>query len=276
MATCRSPRRCCRHSASERFATKIISWSEDCYDGGLTKPGQKPSVVLTPGYDGAVAMRAGIDAGVPRNVVMVGSYQWVAKSENLRQFVAAADAAFHAHGITLHVIGSMSDALALELRRSSKATVLHGFVADIGPHFAQARIAVVPEVIGGGFKLKFLDYFFGRVAVATLAQAAAGLPDEIRDAMIVSPDLPALVSSIIEAIDDTPRLTALQHGAFVAAEARYHWADRGRGLREAINQVAAAHRRPDASACPLSRWERGQESPLRDEPGKPSTAGTHG
>lgn len=31
--------------------TRIISWSEDCYDGGLTKPGQKPSVVLTPGHD---------------------------------------------------------------------------------------------------------------------------------------------------------------------------------------------------------------------------------
>ncbi len=31
--------------------TRIISWSEDCYDGGLTKPGQKPSVVLTPGHE---------------------------------------------------------------------------------------------------------------------------------------------------------------------------------------------------------------------------------
>ncbi len=31
--------------------TRIISWTEDCYDGGLTKPGQKPSEVLTPGRD---------------------------------------------------------------------------------------------------------------------------------------------------------------------------------------------------------------------------------
>ena len=31
--------------------TRIVSWTEDCFDGALTRPGQKPSVVLTPGRD---------------------------------------------------------------------------------------------------------------------------------------------------------------------------------------------------------------------------------
>ena len=31
--------------------TRIVSWTEDCYDGGLTRPGQKPSEVLVPGRD---------------------------------------------------------------------------------------------------------------------------------------------------------------------------------------------------------------------------------
>jgi len=31
--------------------TRIVSWSEDCFDGALNRPGQKPSVVLTPGRD---------------------------------------------------------------------------------------------------------------------------------------------------------------------------------------------------------------------------------
>jgi acetamidase/formamidase len=31
--------------------TRIVSWTEDCYDGALTKPGQKPSEVLVPGHD---------------------------------------------------------------------------------------------------------------------------------------------------------------------------------------------------------------------------------
>ena len=31
--------------------TRIISWTEDCFDGTLTRPGQKPSEVAVPGHD---------------------------------------------------------------------------------------------------------------------------------------------------------------------------------------------------------------------------------
>ncbi|MFM9916815.1 MAG: glycosyltransferase [Rhizobacter sp.] len=207
------------------------------------------SVVLTPGYSGSVSNRVIVDADVPRNVVMVGNYNWVAKSENLRQFVQAADAAFFEHGITLHVIGSMPDALASEIRASTHATVLHGFVDDIAPHFASARLAVVPEEIGGGFKLKFLDYIFGRVAIASLTHATAGLPDEIRCAMICRDDLPGLVQAIVDHIDDTAGLSKLQQSALAAAQARYRWEDRGHALLDAIQRLV---RRPSAAARPPS------------------------
>ncbi len=205
------------------------------------------SVVLTPGYGGGVSKRERIDAGVPRNVVMVGNYHWVAKSENLRQFVQAADAAFHRHGITLQVIGSMTDALADEIRSSTQATVLHGYVDDIAPHFANARIAVVPEEIGGGFKLKFLDYIFGRVAIASLRHATAGLPDEIRRAMICRDDLPELVQAIVDNIDGTEALSGMQDAALTAAQLRYRWADRGRDLLDAVQRLLPRHATPSPS-----------------------------
>jgi acetamidase/formamidase len=31
--------------------TRIVTWTEDCYDGAVTKPGQLPSKVQTPGHD---------------------------------------------------------------------------------------------------------------------------------------------------------------------------------------------------------------------------------
>jgi len=31
--------------------TRIVSWTEDCYDGAVTKPGQLPSQVQAPGHD---------------------------------------------------------------------------------------------------------------------------------------------------------------------------------------------------------------------------------
>ncbi len=194
------------------------------------------SVVLKPGYDGVVSTREQMPETLPRHVVMVGSYQWVAKQENLRRFVAVADAPFAAAGITLHVIGSMPDALRDELTKTSRATVLHGFVNDIAPHFANARLAAVPEEIGGGFKLKFLDYIFNRVPVATLTHAAAGLPTDIRAAMVCSTDVEALVRDIVATIGDTNRLNAMQRDALAAARARFRWEDRGTAL---LNAVAA-------------------------------------
>ncbi len=98
-------------------------------------------------------------------------------------------------------------------------------------------------------------------------------------------DLPALVRSIIEAIDDTPRLSALQQAAFAAAEARYHWADRGRGLREAVEQVAAARRRSAAERAGDAATQVAQVTQVMpvmpvqvspSKPGNPSAQGTHG
>jgi len=209
---------------------------EDAHKFGEDAP-DTASVVLTPGYDGIVSTRTEMPASTPRNVVMVGNYHWVAKSENLRQFVEAADALFHKHGITLHVIGGIPDELAAQLRRSARATVIHGFVDDISVHFAQARMAIVPEAIGGGFKLKFLDYIFNRVAVATLAHAAAGLPQDIRRAMVQADDLASLAQAIVATIDDDARLHDLQQRAFVAAQSLYRWQDRGRDLLAAVRMV---------------------------------------
>lgn len=192
------------------------------------------SVVLTPGYDGTIFDSRTIDEHVPRRVIMVGSYKWMAKEENLRQFVNEADPAFAKAGIELHVIGSMNEGMKEHIRTQCKATVVHGFVDDLEPHMRAARIAAVPEAIGGGFKLKFLDYIFSRVPVATIAHAAAGLPGHVRGSMIQSEDMASLVRDIIGHIDQVEQLDARQAQALEAAAALYRWSDRGVALRDAI------------------------------------------
>lgn len=195
------------------------------------------TVVLKPGYDGVAAQRAPITADTPRRVVMVGSFHWTAKQENLRRFVAVADAWFASVGIELHVVGSMPPEFAAELAQSTRATHLHGFVDDINPLFDSARIAVVPEMIGGGFKLKFLDYLFGRMPVATLSHAAAGLPDEVRGAMLCRDDLEGLVAGICELMDDLGRLNDMREVALAKAESLFRWEDRGTALLAAVQAV---------------------------------------
>ena len=95
-----------------------------------------------------------------------------------------------------------------------------------------------------GFKLKFLDYIFGRVAVASLTHATAGLPEAIRSAMICRDDIGSLVQAIVAHIDDTDALSLMQDAALAAARARYRWEDRGHELLDAVRRHAALHRQP--------------------------------
>jgi peptidoglycan/LPS O-acetylase OafA/YrhL len=195
------------------------------------------ALVLTPGYDGWTAPTRRIAADTPRRVILMGSFQWVAKRENLVRFLAVADPVFREHGIELDVIGEVPVDLLPELRARCRATRFHGFVRDVEPYFARARFGVVPEFIGGGFKLKFLDYIFGRLPVATLSQAAAGLPPELRRTLLINDTLDGLVRRIVSHMDRIGELNDLQARAFALAEERYRWNTRGERLRQAIAEV---------------------------------------
>jgi glycosyltransferase involved in cell wall biosynthesis len=228
--------------AMERFMVNHVDLvtaitQEDADTFAAQRPGLK-TIVLTPGYDGAVAGERQITDAMPRHVIMVGSFQWAAKQENLRQFLRIADPVFARHNIVFDVVGSVPDALRAELTPTLKATRLHGFVQDPGPLFDGARIALVPEAIGGGFKLKFLDYLFRRMPVATLTDAVAGLPAELRDEMIQSDTLGALTEAVVRQIDQVEHLDGLQRRAYEAARNLFQWRDRGTALVAAVTRPA--------------------------------------
>ena len=203
------------------------------------RPDAAPTLVLTPGYSGAQALPHPITEATPRRVVLMGSFRWVAKQENLKALVQHADAAFRENGIGLDVIGDVPAELRDQLARFSSVAV-HGFVDDVGPYFRNARMALVPEVIGGGFKLKFLDYVFGRMPVVTLNDAAAGVPAAVRNAMLGCADLDDLVRTVVERIDDLPTLAKLQRDALAAARTAFDWSDRGRALLRAVRELGHA------------------------------------
>lgn len=211
--------------------------SEEAIGFAARVPGLR-TLVLTPGFQGLPAEPRTIDRSTPRRVVLMGSYGWVVKQENLRRFLAVADPVFAAAGIGLDVVGRMPEPLRCALAPGLRATTLHGFVRDAAPLLRQARIAVVPEVIGGGFKLKLLDYVFGRIPVAALAAATAGLDPDLRARMVCSGDLASLVSGVVETIDRVERLDQMQREAFELAQAGFRWADRGAALRGAIEATS--------------------------------------
>jgi glycosyltransferase involved in cell wall biosynthesis len=196
-----------------------------------------PILTLTPGYDGPVVASRTITTDTLRRAVIVGSFHWIVKRENLARFIASADRLFAEHGIELIVVGDVPQDLRSSLEASVRATRFAGFLSDLGPVLSQARIAVVPELIGGGFKLKFLDYFFARVPVATIGAAAAGLPLELRKELLTSEDFDGLARVIVEQIDQPDTLNRMQEKAFALAQSLYRWEDRGSQLARAIERI---------------------------------------
>jgi glycosyltransferase involved in cell wall biosynthesis len=207
---------------------------EDRASLGTQQLGKCRSLTLTPGYEGAVTPARRIGPDTPRRVILMGSFRWVVKQENLARFIELADPSFFRSRIELDVVGDVPAELLGTLRRQCRATRFHGFVDDPSALFADARIALVPEAIGGGFKLKFLDYFFARVPVATLGKAAAGLPRELREQTLSGDSLAELVESVVANIDRLDELNRMQERAFALCSAQFTWHDRARNLRDAI------------------------------------------
>jgi glycosyltransferase involved in cell wall biosynthesis len=201
------------------------------------------SITLMPGYEGPIAAPRTIAASTPRRVVIVGSFNWVVKRENLQRFVEHADPIFSQHGIELVVAGDVPQELQRTLQASCRATRLAGFVPELMPLLAEARIALVPELIGGGFKLKFLDYFFGRIPVASVDAAAAGLPDALRECLLRGDDIPSLTERVVQGIDDLDDLNRRQSAAFERAQSSFRWSDRGTRLLAQIRELRTARSR---------------------------------
>jgi hypothetical protein len=122
--------------------------------------------------------------------------------------------------------------------------VVTGPVDRVEPYLARARMGIVAEEIGGGFKHKILHYVFNRVPVASLSGSVAGTPLAAGESILEFADMAGLVAGVIATIDDLARLNRLQEAAFRACEGKFAWADRGRTLAAALRELRSSQARP--------------------------------
>lgn len=213
------------------LVTAITDEDCDLYRAGHPT---KPFAVVTPGYDGRRVPRRHIGEAVPRRAVIVGSFDWIAKRMNLEEFVEVADPIFAEANATLLAVGSGEEAFLDRLRSRFKATEFTGSVADVGPYLDDARVAIVPELNGGGFKLKVLDYVFNRVPVFALSGSFAGVPLVHNESAMLFPTLRALSAGVVAALDDLELLNRLHERAYADCAGLFDWSTRGQQMRSAV------------------------------------------
>lgn len=204
----------------------------------------KPICVLPPGYAGEIpeGIPRAITPDTPRRVVLAGAFEWLAKRRNLETFLKAASDSFQKAGIGFQVVGKADPAWFAALANQHPWANFDANVPTVSPYLDQARIGLIPEALGGGFKLKALDYVFRGLPLASVEAALSGVPINPATEAIAAPDPESLARAVAAKIDD---LDFLNHAAGRALEAcrdAFHWEDRGATLAQALENPAAFHR----------------------------------
>ena len=215
-------------------AALVVALTESDRRNLLPAAPSQRSVLIPPGFTGPSRASRVIDAAVPRHLVMLGSVQWIAKQMNLAAFLQVADPAFAAAGITLDIVGDVAAEFRAEWMPKVKATRFPGFAADVDAALDRARMGLLVDSIGGGFKLKVLSYLQTRTPVAALTGSFEGIPDAVARHFLVAPDAERLTAAIVAAIDDLPRLNAMQDAALLAAQGQFDWMENGRRFVAAL------------------------------------------
>jgi hypothetical protein len=101
-----------------------------------------------------------------------------------------------------------------------------------------SRGGLVAEVLGGGFKLKLLDYAFAKLPIFGLRMAVEGTTADEQSAMFISENMDGLADTIVENIDDLARLNRNQARLFELISGRF-------GLQAGIERVRGIFLRGD-------------------------------
>ncbi len=199
---------------------------------------EKRYVLVSPGYDGSIMEHRWIAATTPRRVALLGGRTSQQKQQILLDWLEASYAALVAAEIEIVVMGDVAPGLHDLVQRQYPLVKLLGFVDDADPLLADCRMGIVPDTMGGGFKLRQLTYVFRRVPMVGLEQAISGLPTPAGEGYLAAPDLKALAHLIVTSIDDIDTLNAIQERCFADCAGAFGWRARGELFAELLRPAA--------------------------------------
>jgi glycosyltransferase involved in cell wall biosynthesis len=213
----------------------------------------KQFVVLNPGYDGTRVKHRTITSDTPRRVVILGSLDWIGKQQNLRSFLEACNDLFQRKGIEVQVIGFAPPAFVEDVSRWATCARFIGRVPDFTPYLQQARIGVMPDTVGSGFKHKYLSYIFNALPLATIGSQMRDLPVAPGEDVLTADTPLALANTVAAAIDDLGLLNRLQTSALAKCNGLFDWSETARTFRAAIDQMVQTESQTGGAASAESR-----------------------
>lgn len=195
-----------------RAADAVVCITED--DASYFRQFIEKTYVIPPVFLGVAAPTRIIDSSCPRALLLLGSFEWVAKRKNLELIIDALLPSFKFHGITLNVVGAVPQVMLDQYTNHGPHLIFHGRIADVSNLLNSSRGGLVPDLLGGGFKLKTLDYGFARLPIFGLKVALSGTTPREQATMFLAENLADLAQIIVENINDLDKLNQNQANLF--------------------------------------------------------------
>jgi glycosyltransferase involved in cell wall biosynthesis len=179
-----------------------------------------------------------------RGIILCGSFLWEPKKLNLLGLLNSKSfGLLRAEGIKLFVVGQADPALVESVNRRHQNVLMTGAVPDVREYYQSCSIALVPEVMGGGFKLKVLE-------AAALKRAIVGVRNAVAAPGFVpgvhyfeARDVEELVTTTVALMKSEEKLTRVAAEAHELIRTRYSWQQAGDSLMMSIGKAMAIRRR---------------------------------
>ena len=181
---------------------------------------------LTPGYTGPVVQHRQINPSTPRRVLLLGGRKSEQKRQILLDWLDICHEPFRQSKIETVVAGDMDESLKRYIDTTYDDVKVLGFVNNLAELIESARLGLVVDTVGGGFKLRLLSHVFERLPIVGLSSAISGLPTKEGEGFLGAETLEDLIELVLEVIDDAERLNALQNKAFADCASEYSWTGR--------------------------------------------------
>ena len=117
---------------------------------------------------------------------------------------------------------------------------IHGFVEDLRPLYARARVVVVPLEVSAGTNIKVLEAMACGKVIVTTPIGCAGLGLRHREDAFIAGEWEAFADSIGEALSDAARGARMGAEARRTAEARFSWTAIARGAWDSYRALIGA------------------------------------
>lgn len=155
-------------------------------------------------------------------LIIGGSFEWDPKKENLLMFLNSSN--FHKlyeAGIELIIAGKAHPNFVKKINNRYKGVYMTGAIPSLTPYYQKAGIAIIPERLGGGFKLKVIEAALSKTAIIAIKGAIT--PCNFQEGLhfIEKNSFEELISEILRIQRNPKELDQMIGAAYKVADEEY-------------------------------------------------------